>query len=384
MAIDERTKSLRFENLLGAKFAEGNEILSLRNGDEIFGAMLKAIRNAERAIDFLTFVFWPGETANEFAAAFAEKAREGVRVRVLLDAYGSGSLDPACLAVMEDAGVQVAWFRTMFRFRFWRNNNRTHRKVLVCDGRIAFTGGVGIADEWRGNAEDRFHWRDTHFQVRGPAVQGLYAAFLSNWVEATNEIPPAEELDLQKLEANISAIVIQSSSTAGWSDAKMILRVLMGIATRSIRITTPYFVPDLALRVLIVEALRRGVSVEMVMPGRFNNHPIVKWAATPDIIELVKAGAAIYLYDKTMIHTKTVTVDGHLSFVGSVNCNHRSMCLDDEVGLLVDSQSFASELESHFARDKKESTRADVRDLRPKTAGDFVRNAIARLFRTEI
>eukprot|EP00579_Thalassiosira_antarctica_P024091 CAMPEP_0201983240 /NCGR_PEP_ID=MMETSP0904-20121228/79643_1 /ASSEMBLY_ACC=CAM_ASM_000553 /TAXON_ID=420261 /ORGANISM="Thalassiosira antarctica, Strain CCMP982" /LENGTH=206 /DNA_ID=CAMNT_0048536305 /DNA_START=19 /DNA_END=635 /DNA_ORIENTATION=- len=181
------------EQTIGVPFTEGNSVNILKNGNEIFPAMLKAISEAQETISFLTFVYWQGDIADEFAEFFSKKAKEGVQVKVLLDSYGAFPMRKELVDFMKESGVEVVWFRPLSRWKIWKMDNRTHRKVLICDGKIAFTGGVGIAEEWNGNAGNKNEWRDTHFKVEGPAVEGIKAAFIENWIEAGNELEIAKE-----------------------------------------------------------------------------------------------------------------------------------------------------------------------------------------------
>ncbi len=234
------------EGVLGVPATEGNAVDVLRNGDEIFPAMLEAIERAEHTIDFLTFIYWEGEIGTAFARALADRARAGVRVRVLLDALGARTMDRGLLDLMADHGVQVQWFRPLSRLRPGQLNHRTHRKVLIVDEALGFTGGVGIADEWRGDARDPSEWRDTHFRFRGPIVDGLRAAFLDNWAE-TEPVLFEEGVDRFPVQPQVGpsvAQVVRGAAQTGWSDVATLIRSLLALARERVRITTAYFVPD--------------------------------------------------------------------------------------------------------------------------------------------
>src|SRR5680860_2815 len=215
------------ENALGVPFTEHNKVEVLVNGDEIFPAMLKAINNAERQIDFLTFVYWTGEAAENFAHALAKKAKEGLKVRVILDCYGAAFMGDGLADLMIEAGVDVTWFRPMAQWKIWKSDNRTHRKVLICDGKEAFTGGVGIAEEWEGDARDPSEWRETHFKIQGKAVSGLQAAFMENWVESQGFLPIEPDWENDPIEPssennNVLIQVIRTSASVRWSDIVML------------------------------------------------------------------------------------------------------------------------------------------------------------------
>lgn len=255
-------------SILGTDFESGNEITVLRNGQQIFPAMLEAIAGARESVDLLTFIYWKGEIAGRFAETLAKKAEEGVRVRVVLDAFGANEMSRRLVDQMRSGGVEVRWFRP---FSFWhlkRSIRRTHRKVLVCDGRVGFTGGVGIASEWEGDARSSDEWRDTHVRVRGPAACGLRASFLANWLETGGSL---EMSDLHRAAPSMpdgsDVQVVSKPGVWGWSKVMSAFMVSLKLARKRVRITTPYFVPgDIMVRELLT-ARQRGVAVEVLMPG---------------------------------------------------------------------------------------------------------------------
>ena len=350
------------EGLLGVPATEGNQIDVLRNGDEIFPALLDAIRSAERTIDFLTFVYWEGSIGEEFAALLADRARRGVRVRVILDAVGAVSMNPKCVEDMEKAGCQVEWFRPVQKLKFWENNHRTHRKVLICDERVAFTGGIGIADEWRGDAANENEWRDTHFRVRGPAVCGLRAAFVQNWAE-TNRVLFDCQIDRFPDQPQVGDSVVQvirGAAEAGWSDITTLMRSLLCLARERVRITTAYFVPDEGTSDLLCETAARGVELEILLPGPHIDKRFVQLASESQYDKLLDAGIKLWAYQPTMLHAKVMTVDGVVANVGSSNMNSRSLELDDEVNLVVFDPEIVRQLDDHFDDDL---SRAEPIDL---------------------
>ncbi|HVJ95443.1 MAG TPA: phospholipase D-like domain-containing protein, partial [Acidimicrobiia bacterium] len=244
------------EGVIGVPATEGNRIEVLRNGDEIFPAMLDAICGAQHTIDMLTFVYWEGEVGTKFAKALADRARQGARVRVLLDAWGSKPIERDLVDVMQRSGVIVRWFRPLRRFRLGEINHRTHRKVLIVDEAVAFTGGVGIADEWQGDARNANEWRDTHFRIEGPAVDGLRAAFLDNWAETDPTLfdDAVDRFPDQPKPGDSVVQCVRGASEAGHSDVYTLFRALCQRAEKRIRLTTAYFVPDEEMTTRLVDA----------------------------------------------------------------------------------------------------------------------------------
>lgn len=343
------------EGTLGVPFSTGNRIEVLRNGVDIFPAMLNAIERAEHSIDMLTYVYWTGDIAERFATALSRRAQAGIEVRLLLDAVGAAQMRQEWIHGMKNAGVDVRWFREPVRWRFWVADHRTHRKVLVCDRAIGFTGGVGIAEEWEGDARNTSEWRDTHFRIEGPAVYGLMAAFLGNWAEAGG----AEYLDAQRmprLEGSGSAPVqvIRATASIGWSDVATVLRTLVQSAQTRLRIASAYFVPDAQMRAFLVAAAERGVQVQVMTPGQHHDERVSQLATEDDVAELLRGGVEIYRYEATMFHVKAVTVDACLACIGSANFNQRSMRKDDEIAMLVLEAATVSKLDHHFDQDLKQ------------------------------
>ena len=266
----ERVHELRrrLEALLGIPATEGNALTVLRNGDRIFPAMLQAVREATETIDFLTFVYWKGDIARDFALALAERATAGVRVRVLIDAVGGRLIDRSLIGHMADCGVQVEWFRAVHRTNPLKQNHRTHRKVLICDERVGFTGGVGIAQEWCGDARDEREWRDTHVRVEGPAVDGLSASFAQNWAETGHALIEERRRFPDHGGPGTSVVqVARGSASVGWNDMATVFRVMIESSQTRLRMMTAYFVPDDCFQQLLLDAVARGVEVDVMLPG---------------------------------------------------------------------------------------------------------------------
>ncbi len=345
------------EGLLGVPATEGNRIDILRNGDEIFPAVLDAIRGAEATVDFLTFVYWEGSIGEEVAEALTDRARNGVRVRVLLDAAGSYTMDESLLEDMVETGCQVERFRPVTKMKFWESNHRTHRKVLICDENVAFTGGIGIADEWRGDARDPSEWRDTHFRIRGPAVDGLRAAFLQNWAEARRPLfdEGLDRFPEQPQDGPSIVQVVRGQSVAHWSDITTLMRALLCLAKEKVRITTAYFVPDEGTCEILCNAARNGLDVQILLPGPHVDKRFVQLGAEAQYAGLLEAGVKLWAYQPTMLHAKIMTVDGLAANVGSANFDARSLVLDDEVNLVVLDPDVVAELDGDFDADVSQS-----------------------------
>ena len=341
------------ETVLGRPITEGNSVEILRNGNEIFPAMLDAIRNAQHSIDLLTFIYWTGDIGKEFAEALAERARAGVRVRVLLDAMGAWKLDTDVTDIMSDAGCEVRWFRPVKKEDALNANNRTHRKVLICDEIVSFTGGVGIADEWNGDARDETEWRDTHFKVTGPATDGLRAAFLDNWAETGTDLIDldVDQFPVQPRSGDLDVQVVLGMAEAGNSDIWNLFRVLIDCAEHRLRISTAYFTPDDNIIRRLCEAGERGVDVQVMVPGPHADKRFVQVAGEKEYQELLDCGVEISSFQPSMLHAKIVTIDGHLSVVGSANFNKRSTEYDDEVVLVIFDEGITAELDRHMDED---------------------------------
>ncbi|WP_067657292.1 phospholipase D-like domain-containing protein [Nocardia harenae] len=359
-ATTERAVALRrrLERLIGIAASEGNALTALRNGDEIFPAMLASIGAAEHTVDLMTFVYWKGDIASQFAHALAERAREGVRVRLLLDGFGSRLIEKDLLELMEDAGVRVAWFRKPVYISPFKQNHRCHRKVLVVDEEIGFTGGVGIAEEWCGDARTEHEWRDTHVEVRGPAVDGMAAAFAQGWAECHDELFDHRDrfVDIGP-QGSAVVQVVRGSASVGWQDMQTLLRVMIESAEIRFRLATAYFAPDAYFIGLLCAAARRGVEVEILLPGPHTDKRVCQLAGQHFYEDLLACGVVIHEYQPTMMHAKIITVDGIASLVGSTNFNRRSLDHDEEVMLAVLDPEFCATLDGHFDEDVAKSAR---------------------------
>ncbi len=356
--VDDPQFARGVDVLLGPALVPGNRVDTLLNGDQIFPAMLAAIRSARRTITFETYIYWSGKVGAEFAGALAERARAGVKVHVLLDWLGSQKADPGQLALMKSAGVEIEKFHPLRWYDLDRLNNRTHRKLLVVDGRVGFTGGVGIADEWSGHAQDPDHWRDTHFRMQGPAVAQMQAAFADNWTKVTGRVLEGDAYFPAIARAGDEYAQVFRSSPEGGADSMRLMYMLsIAAATRSIDLAMAYFVPDEVTMRQLEEAMKRGVHVRLILPGRHTDAESVRSASRALWGRVLRAGGEVYEYEPTLYHCKVMVVDGLWASVGSTNFDGRSFRLNDEANLDVLDRAFAARQEADFAADLARSHR---------------------------
>ena len=372
-------------NLLGPPLVAGNRVAELLNGDEIFPAMLEAIRGAKRTITFETYIYWSGKIGEEFADALSERSAAGVKVHVLLDWVGSGKMDQATLNRMEKAGIQVERYHPLHWYTLTRLNHRTHRKLLVVDGRVGFTGGVGIGDVWLGHAQDENHWRDSHYRLEGPAVAHMQSAFLDNWLKTQSEVLHGEDYFPALAPAGEAfAQVFRSSSREGSESVRMMYLLSIAAASRSILLSAAYFVPDDLSVEMIVEARKRGARVEIIVPGPITDAEVTQWASKSRWGDLLAAGVEIWEYQPTMYHSKVMIVDGMWVSVGSTNFDNRSFRLNDEANLNVLDRAFAERLTKTFEEDKAKSRRVTYEMWRHRPWREKLREHTVGLFRSQI
>ena len=384
-ALGERVFECRtwFEGLLGVPATEGNRVEILRNGDRIFPAMLQAMEEAERTIDFATFNFG-GSISRQFCRVLEDKARQGVRVRVLLDRIGSFTIDRQFLADLRKAGARVAWFRPLLNPRVWETFHRGHRKVLVCDRRVAFTGGVGVDDRWLGDARNASERRDTHFRVRGPAVDGLHGAFVNNWAETGEPLfdDDVDEFTPQPVAGFSPVQVVRAGARTGWGDIATLMGVLLTFARHRLRIASAYFVPDKHVLEMLCAAAHRGVVVDVLVNGAHSDKWISRLATQGQYEKMLEAGVRVWCYQPTMLHMKLVTLDGIVASVGSANLNARSLLQDEELNLAVFDPVVVRLLDDQFDRDLEEAERIDAATWSARSAGqkamELVPGVVAR------
>ncbi|HJT50570.1 MAG TPA: cardiolipin synthase [Nitrosospira sp.] len=338
--------------LLGPALVSGNRIDTLLNGNQIFPAMLAAIRTAEKTITFETYIYWSGNIGKMFVETLSQKARQGVQIHVLLDWVGSQKMEQSAIQTMRDAGIQVEKYHPLEWYTWRRLNNRTHRKILVVDGKIGFTGGVGIADEWNGDAEGPDNWRDTHYRIEGPVVAQLQSAFMDNWTKLTGDVLHGSAYFPElKEEGLYQAQVFKSSREGGAESMHLMYLLAIAAAKKSIHLSMAYFVPDDLAVKAIVAALARGVSIQILLPGQYIDKALVRSASRGTWGALLAAGAEIFEFQPTMFHCKVLVVDELWVSVGSTNFDNRSFKLNDESNLNVYNQQFAERQLADFRAD---------------------------------
>ena len=341
-------------SLLGPALVGGNRVQELLNGDQIFPDMLQAIRSAQHSISFETYIYWSGDIGREFADALSERAKAGVKVHVLLDWVGSAKIDDSFLDEMRASGEEIRKFHKPNWYNLGRLNNRTHRKLLVVDGKTGFTGGVGIAPKWTGNGQDADHWRDSHFRVEGPVVAQMQAVFMENWLKVTGQVMHGEAYfpALQAM-GDSDAQVFSSSPSGGSESMQLMYQLSITAAEHSIDLSSAYFVPDELTSQALTDALQRGVKIRIITPGEIIDTDTVRAASRGSWGPLLKAGAQIYEYQPSMYHCKVMIVDNLLVSVGSTNFDNRSFRLNDEANLNVYDAAFAQRQTLIFEADLK-------------------------------
>ena len=339
----------------GVPFFEGNAIEILDNGDRFYPAMLESIAHAEYSITVEAYIYWAGEIGLAFAKALAERAKAGVSVKILLDSVGSSTIGDEILEILQNGKCQLAWYNPVRIYNLGRFNHRTHRKSLIIDGRIAYTGGAGIADHWMGNAQDKNHWRDIQIRMEGPAVVPLQTGFAHNWMETTCELITGFEFypAMEKPAGTLAVQTILSSPETGASTARTFYYLSIAAARRSIFIANPYFIPDQGAIDLLLAAKKRGVDVRIMVAGIYNDN----WMARQNSVRLygpfLKAGIPILEYNHTMLHQKTMVVDSVWATVGTTNFDSRSFAHNEENNVCFCDGKLSRELEATFMADVK-------------------------------
>ncbi|MFA7388640.1 MAG: cardiolipin synthase [Thiohalobacteraceae bacterium] len=372
-------------SLLGPPLLQGNRITALQNGDEIFPAMLDAIRGARETINFETYIYWSGEIGTEFADTLSQRARDGIRVNVLVDWAGSVKMEESLLDEMREAGVEVRRFHPVRWYTLSKLNNRTHRKLLVVDGRVGFTGGVGIADLWQGHAQDESHWRDSHFRLEGPAVAQMQAAFLDNWIKTDGAVLHGPDYFPELKPMGESwAQVFRSAQDEGAESVRLMYLLSVACARQRIDIASAYFVPDDLSLDMLVAALKRGVRVRILVPGRHTDSPMVRRASRARWGRALEAGAEIYEFQPTMFHCKVMMVDALWSSVGSTNFDTRSFRLNAEANLNVLDAEFATAQTEVFESDLQRARQITYEDWRRRPWNEKLKEHLAQLLRSQL
>ena len=352
------------EQLLGLSMSQDNDVEVLVNGEEIFPAMLDAIASAQHTIEFCTYVYWKGEPAEKVADALIAAADRGVEVRVVLDSFGCRWMSDEVRRRLNRSDCRIAWFR---KFNWWLpfNNHRTHRKILVCDARVGFVGGVGIAEEWAGDARNPKEWRDTHFRIRGGMVRDLRAAFWDNWLENFPTDLPRHSRQHDSSDGSSSGAVVLSTANNHWSRMATLMHGLICQAEKSIDVCSPYFVPGRKLTHSLASAGKSGVKVRILTANAKNSDSRLSYLAGARYVpRLLRSGVHIYQYQPTFIHAKIMIVDGAVAVAGSSNLNQRSLKKDDEASFVSTDEAICSELTTQFERDLDDARELSLRRFR--------------------
>ncbi|HXO22559.1 MAG TPA: phospholipase D-like domain-containing protein [Thermoanaerobaculia bacterium] len=344
--------------MTGVSVIPGNRVQVLQNGDQFFPALLSDIAAAKQTIDIETYVWWRGEICARVAGALAAKARQGVEVRLTVDAFGAHLMDNRLAAEMRAAGVRILAYHPLAWNSLGLINNRTHRKVAVFDGRVGHIFGLGIAEEWTGHAQDARHWRDTGLRLEGPIAGALQGVFAENWVEGTGEVLVGEKYFPRPVAAGTVRVHVEASSPhGGVSDLELLLKMAIASAQKEVIIENPYFIPNQDLVALLGRAVRRGVDVKLLLPGPVSDSKLVEHAGHYHYDELLRKGIKIYEFQPTLNHQKIMIVDGLWSLVGSTNLDDRSIYINDEASVGVIDAGVAGELKAAFARDLQRAVR---------------------------
>ena len=374
--------------LLGPPLVDGNRVETLVNGKQIFPAMLDGIRSAKKSITLETYVYWKAAISKQFTDALAERAQAGVKVHVLVDWVGSGKIDQKYIKQISDAGGEVHEYHAFHPLdpASWHNiDHRTHRKILVIDGKLGFTGGVGIADEWTGNADNRKHWRDNHYRIEGPVVGQLQAAFCDNWMQTTGQVLEGDNYFPKLDNAGTQwAQMFRSSSNGGSENMELLFLLSISGAGQNIRMESAYFDPDALTRKRMIEAARRGVKIQILVPGENIDEKVVRAASRAHWGDLLKAGIEIYEYQPTMIHCKLMIVDDTWVTIGSANMDNRSFRLNDEANLDVHDEKFAGEQVAIFNNDLQNARQITLQLWEARSFREKLANALSSLLDWEI
>ena len=336
------------------------------NGDAFYPAILKAFRSAQRSINVEAYVFQKGEIARQYVEVLTERARAGVRVNMVLDAFGSLGAPGDLFAPLIQAGGRMVRYNRLTWYHVLRMDSRTHRELVIVDGKYGFIGGAGVADQWYTGVKAKPRWRDTMIRVEGEAVANLQATFAENWLQAAGELilGSAYFPDIQCPDPTTSLVINSTPTIGGSTRARILMQLLIASATHSIAITTPYFLPDKTLMRELCNAVLRGVKVKILVPGTKSDHMLTRSTSRGAYGELLKNGAEVYEYQPAMIHAKILIVDELWTVVGSTNFDNRSFGINDEVNMAVRDDAVAQRLAADFAVDLRQSQRITLEDWR--------------------
>jgi cardiolipin synthase len=369
----------------GAPMVAGNRLEILNNGDEFYPAMLRDIAAAEWSITIEAYIYWSGKIGFEFAQVLAERARAGVRIKILLDAIGSSDIGDDIVQQLKGSGCQIAWYNPIRWYTLGRINQRTHRKSLIIDGRVAYTGGAGIADDWLGHAEDEKHWRDIQVRLEGPGVGPLQTGFSQNWLETTRELISGPlYYPLPDVVGDVSALTIISTPVTGASTARILYYLSIAAARQSILIATPYFAPDAAALDTLIDAKKRGVDVRIMLAGKRDRNWLSRNNALRTYGRLLAVGVQIYEYEPTLLHQKTMVVDGVWSTIGTTNFDSRSFAHNEENNVCVYDRRIAQQLVAIFEADQRCCRRVQFDDWRKRGVMQRAQEILAALWHEQV
>ena len=369
----------------GMVFIEGNAIDVMNNGDEFYPVMLEAIDQARESVTIEAYIYWAGDIGRQFARALARRAKAGVAVKILLDAVGSASIGAEILEILESGGCQLAWYNRIRWYTIGRFNHRTHRKSLIVDGCLGFTGGAGIADVWLGHAQDAAHWRDMQIRIKGPAVGPLQTGFAANWLQTTGELITGERFYPRiRARGKLSALTVMSSPEIGASTVRTMYYLSIVCARKSIYIANPYFVPDATAVETLIDAKRRGVDVRIMLAGVHNDNWLARQNSMMLVGRLLEAGIDVLDYNRTMLHHKTMVVDGIWSTIGTTNFDNRSFAHNEESNVCVYDRVLARQLQDTFLADAQDSERLSFEAWRRRGLWSRAQEIVASFLQDQV
>ena len=384
--IDSAAFLNELEPVVNSKITRNNQIEVIENGDHFYDAELDAMRQARHSINVEAYIFHKGKLTDEVLQVLTERARAGVHVNLVLDAAGSLSTRKSYFKALKQAGGKVDWYHRLRLHNWFIINNRTHREITLIDGSTAFVGGAGYADWWRYGTKSEPRWRDTMVRIQGDAVRAIQGTFLENYLEASGKIldggdyfPPATP-DPGKTPA---LVVTSTPSSGGSTRARVLFQTLIAGARKSIYITTPYFLPDRSMMDELVQAEQRGVRVNVIVPGKHDDHALTRSSGRSAYGKLLKAGANVYEYEPSMIHAKIAIFDGAWSVVGSTNLDNRSFGINDEINVAVLDPQTASTLTRDFEQDAGESKKVTLQEWKTRPLSERLMEMVGWIFERE-
>jgi len=370
--------------LVGHRLTDGDSYTVLANGDNAFPVMLSAIGAAKERVAFESYIFQDGDVADRFTTAFVDAAHRGVRVRIVVDSVGSSKMSKEHIKQLEDAGVKIGWVNPVLGADIEEANYRSHRKALVVDGRVAFVGGMGIADQWLHDEKDFPRWRDTQIELHGPVVADVEAAFNQNWILTGGVVDPEVAPEGPQPKGSARSIVVWSSPQGGANELKLLYLLALAAAREQVDIQSPYLITDESSQWSLREARQRGVRIRMLVEGDMTDAKTVKYASRADYQRLLEMGIEIAEYQPTMMHTKAMTVDDTFSVIGSANFDNRSLELNDELNVAVFDPSLTARLRADFESDLTKSKKLQLEQWRsrpfPVKARDWVLGYFGEVF----